>query len=366
MGKGQGSMLEQVRFAVLPLALAAGFGSMILGGVWTWFLAIFFVGANLVADAFGEDYLETSGKQAQGFLTAVLWTGPILHLALFLAALLRVASPGSPLFEVLEPRGGTFEIAGAVASYGVASGLLGVSYAHELIHGRTYLRFACGQAILAACLHPATAVEHVYGHHRYACTPRDPTFAARGVGFWRFLPRMWAGEGVSALLHESDRARRSGRRVWSLSNRVVRGGAMTATIVVASLALAGPAGLTLSLIGGFTGLLMVALGHYVTHYGLAREPRTPMQLHHSWNAPRPVSTSVLINSPRHGRHHAAPSDPYWSLTVPAGSPCYPHGMSSMSVIAMVPPLWFRVTGPLLDEIASQARLPLETAERATA
>jgi alkane 1-monooxygenase len=87
--------------------------------------------------------------------------------------------------------------------------------------------------------------------------------------------------------------------------------------------------------------------NYVEHYGLLRERRPdgawePPRPHHSWNANHRVSNRVLFNLQRHSDHHAHPSRRYQALRSLAGLPTLPSGYFGMFVLAMVPPLWFRV------------------------
>ena len=343
-------MLEHLRFALFPLAVAGSVLGMIAGGAWTWFGAVFFITVNLLADEFGEDYFTNSNNPRTDYLTGLLWSMPVLQLALLFATLARIASPDTTLSGILPQTGnGTAEFLGALASYGVLAGISAVSFGHELVHRPTRFERLAGQALMTLCLHPAVTIEHVYGHHIHACTPRDPTHASRGVGFWRFLPRAYIGETISAAAFEKKRLARRGVSPWSLQNRFLQGILMLIVILAGPWLLAGFQGVMVVFLGGLSGLVTLELGAYITHYGIVREPGRPMEPRHSWNAPRPVSTSVLINAPRHSHHHRDAMAPYWRLSVPENVPLYKHGSSVMSVIALVPPLWFRTMQPLLEE-----------------
>jgi len=95
--------------------------------------------------------------------------------------------------------------------------------------------------------------------------------------------------------------------------------------------------------------MQLLMSDYVQHYGLQRrrgengryEPVSPR---HSWNARQVFSSFLMLNAPRHSDHHAHPSHPYPGLTLPGGAdaPRLPFSLPMMGVIALFPPLWFRM------------------------
>ena len=344
------SVIEHIRFLSFPLAIVLCILAILQGGGWTWFGLFFFVAVNLAADDFSVDYFFCDSNPRSAYFTAILWSMPLLQLMLLGAALVRVAMPDSILAGLTGNREfGFLEFAGTIATYGIVSGISGVSYAHELIHRPTRVERTLGQLLVTFCMHPSIAIEHVYGHHNYACTERDPTLAPRGMGYWRYLPKSYIGEIISACTIENRRRSHRGQRFFSPGNRFLQGLITQVFLMAGALILAGVSGLLLVVLGGFVGLVMIELGNYITHYGIVREADQPMEPRHSWNAPRFVSTSVLINSPRHSDHHSNASAPYWKLAVPAEAPIYTHGNFVMSVLAMLPPLWMRTMDPLLEE-----------------
>ena len=54
---------------------------------------------------------------------------------------------------------------------------------------------------------------------------------------------------------------------------------------------------------------------------------------------------MLINLARHSDHHCVASRRYQSLELPAPAPQLPAGYGAMFLLALVPPLWFRVMDP---------------------
>jgi len=235
---------------------------------------------------------------------------------------------------------------------GLMNGVAGIVYAHELVHQASRFERFLGEAMLMLVTYPHFRVEHVFGHHRYVATPRDPATARYGEHFYAFFVRSVLGQLRSAWHLEAERLRRLDVAVFSTRNR----------LLVYTLALAALYAAIAWRFGGFgvaffAGQSLVAFGsleliNYLEHYGLLRRETGPNQYetvrpYHSWNAAHRVSNWTLINLGRHSDHHAAASRRYQILrTFDDGeAPQLPAGYPGMYLLALVPPLWFRVMNP---------------------
>ena len=69
--------------------------------------------------------------------------------------------------------------------------------------------------------------------------------------------------------------------------------------------------------------------------------------HHSWNSDHIVSRMFLFELSRHSDHHMVASRHYQVLRSLDESPQLPTGYPGMILLAMIPPLWFRVMNPLV-------------------
>jgi len=67
----------------------------------------------------------------------------------------------------------TWEKVGLFFGVGIASGAVGIVYAHELMHQKTALERWLGDLLLATVLYSHYRTEHLLVHHRYVGTPRD-------------------------------------------------------------------------------------------------------------------------------------------------------------------------------------------------
>jgi alkane 1-monooxygenase len=229
---------------------------------------------------------------------------------------------------------------------GLFAGQVSHPDAHELIHAPTRWRRWLGVAVYVSLLIGHHVSAHLRVHHVNVATAADPNSAPAGQGFWRFLPRAWAGSFVAGLRAESAlRARGGGRR--GLHPHVVYcGGALLVLALAAGLA--GRAGVLVWLAVAAYAQVQILLADYVQHYGLRRRLRGdgragPAGPQHSWNAPHWYSSAMMLNAPRHSDHHLHPLRPFPALRLdPEAMPVLPRSLPVMAVIALVPPWWRRV------------------------
>ena len=118
----------------------------------------------------------------------------------------------------------------------------------------------------------------------------------------------------------------------------------------------GPLGALFFLVQGIVGFSSLEVINYIEHYGLQRRETAPgryetTQPRHSWNASQRLSNALLINLARHSDHHAIASRRYQILRTfdQDRAPQLPQGYATMFLIALVPPLWFRVMDPLVAQ-----------------
>jgi alkane 1-monooxygenase len=246
-----------------------------------------------------------------------------------------------------------FELAGAALSMGAVAGAFGITFAHELVHRSHPFERALGEILLTSVCYAHFTIEHVHGHHRHVGTPRDPASARLGESFYRFLPRTLLGSLTSAWELEAERLARRGCGRWSASNRMLR---YAVTQVAALLAIGwffGVHGVAV-----FAGQAAMAFSileaiNYVEHYGLTRKEVAPGEYEriapqHSWDSSYRLSNWLLINLARHADHHCAAAKRYQSLELLPQAPQLPGGYGVMFLLALVPPLWFRVMNPRIS------------------
>ncbi len=235
---------------------------------------------------------------------------------------------------------------------GVASGTVGIVFAHELMHQRNRLERWLADLLLATVFYSHFRSEHLLVHHRYVGTPRDAVTARYNEGFHRFFFRVLPESYVSAFRAERDRLAKKGRPWHDPANPFWRYWALQAGFAALALILGGWEGLALLAWQALVAVWQLELTNYVEHYGLTRKHLgggryEHVQPRHSWNAAHTVSNWLLINLQRHSDHHYRPDRRFPLLQTydETEAPQLPYGYPLMSVAAMIPPLWRRVMNP---------------------
>ena len=325
---------------VLPLlvAMSATYGGWWLAAtpIYAWFVT------SLLDRLVGHN---TSNPDPNTSVSALFW-----HRVVTLAWLpLQLACIGYCLFAVAEGRLTTAEFIYLGIGLGVATGGIGITYAHELIHQKNRLERAAGEVLLCSVAYGHFATEHVLNHHRYVATPKDPVTARYNEGFWVFFPRALWGSARSAWEIDADRQRRRGKPLFGLENPWWRYLGLTGVFALIAYLIAGWAGVGFFLLQSFFAVLQLEAVNYVEHYGLTRKHLGDGRYEHtkprhSWNAPHAVTNLILINLQRHSDHHYKPDRRFPLLQTydEDDAPQLPFGYPLMLFFAFNPPLWFRI------------------------
>lgn len=119
------------------------------------------------------------------------------------------------------------EISALAISVGVATGGIGITFAHELMHQRNRFERGLAETLMCSTLYGHFCIEHVYGHHRNVATDADPASAREGESIYAFLPRTILGSWRSAWHIQKDQLAKRRKSVWSLDNGFWRYAAWT-------------------------------------------------------------------------------------------------------------------------------------------
>ena len=238
---------------------------------------------------------------------------------------------------------------GLAMTLGVVGGV-GINAAHELGHKSESVERWLSKGTLAQTGYGHFFVEHNRGHHVRVATPEDPASSRLGEAFWAFLPRSVVGSVASAWEIEKSRLERKGQPTLCIQNDVINAWAMSAVLFGVLLGIFGPSILPWLLIQAIVGFSLLEVVNYLEHYGLARQKRPdgryePCAPQHSWNSNNLASNVLLYHLQRHSDHHAYPSRRYQALRSFEEAPELPSGYGTMTVIALIPPLWRRMMDP---------------------
>lgn len=327
---------------MLPAMLLLG---VELGGAWTLAPLLFTFGLIPALDAALEQNRENqpdvAGHQRVFDLPILLWVPVSLGTTAYV------------LWRGVQGDLSGLELAAVIASLGVVNGAGGINIAHELMHRKPRLHRACAEALMTLVSYPHFCVEHVLGHHRKVATPEDAASSRLGESFYRFYPRTVITSLTSAWALEGERCRKRGIAPLSLRNRRLRYPLVLAAVYLGVLLGLGPLALGLFVAQGVLAFSLLEGINYIEHYGLTRRRLASgnyerVRPEHSWNSAHRVSNYYLFNLARHSDHHYLASREYDRLRHHEGAPQLPTGYAGMVMLALVPPLWFRVMNPRVE------------------
>ncbi|MCG2590905.1 alkane 1-monooxygenase [Rhodohalobacter sulfatireducens] len=330
---------------------ASAFIGIYLGGFWTFITPIYIFLLLPVAEWFaGENRYnlipqeEERTKSSLGY-SFLLWSHvPIQY---FLTGyFLWICSTGQLT---------GWSLAGGILSVGISNGGVGITVAHELIHRSSRFKQWLGRTILLTTFYMHFAVEHVYGHHKHVATPDDPATAKKGEHFYRFWLRTVPGQYFSAWKIELKRLAKYGHSFFSIHNEMLLFLILQIGFLILIAVLFGGFVILPFMASCVVAFSLLEAVNYLEHYGLERRVKPgkgkyeKVDHHHSWNSDYLISRMFLFELSRHSDHHAVASRKYQLLRSFEESPQLPTGYPGMILIALFPPLWFRIMDPLVEK-----------------
>lgn len=337
----------------VPILVILGF---YLGGWWNFLtLGFAFITLPIVDQLFGIDTTNIESTKAK-----IIGEEFYYRFVTYIWTYVQLAFVGWGLY-VISAGGLThwYEWVGFVLSFSLVTGGIGITVAHELGHKKSSLERFYSKVLLMTVSYMHFYIEHNRGHHVQVATPEDPATSRKNENFYLFWIRsVFVGYGHAWKL-EMESLKRKGfaplgwrnQMIWFVLAPFVFCAAVT-------LILSEPNSINWQIpifffaqsVFGFTLLELV---NYVEHYGIVRkqvdgkyERVNPL---HSWNASHIMSNFFLFQLQRHSDHHANAIKRYQVLNHYDQSPQLPFGYPTMIIIALVPPLWFHMMNPRLEE-----------------
>jgi alkane 1-monooxygenase len=238
---------------------------------------------------------------------------------------------------------------GLATTVGTIAGI-GINTAHELGHKKESQERWLAKIALAQSFYGHFYIEHNRGHHVRVATPEDPASSRVGETFYAFWPRTVLGSLRSAWRLEHRRLTRRHRHAVRLDNDVLNAWLMSAVLWGGLLAVFGIGVLPFLVIQAVIGFSLLEVVNYLEHYGMRRQRTGPdgtgryerVDPSHSWNSNNIATNVLLYHLQRHSDHHANPTRRYQTLRDFEESPVLPTGYAGMIILALVPPLWWKV------------------------
>lgn len=242
----------------------------------------------------------------------------------------------------------------------LVTGGVGITVAHELGHKSDDLEQDYAKFLLMTVCYMHFIIEHNRGHHVRVATSDDPATSRLGETFYSFWSRSVTKGYSSAVNLEKERLQKRGIPFWSINNQMI-------WFAIYPLLFVGIFTIIFSFFLGkfvweipvfffaqsFFAFSLLELVNYIEHYGMVRKKidgRYEKVTHlHSWNASHMVSNFLLFQLQRHSDHHAFAHKRYQVLNHYDQSPQLPQGYSAMIILALFPPLWFKVMDRRLED-----------------
>ena len=251
----------------------------------------------------------------------------------------------------------TFELIGRISSLGVLCGILGINVGHELGHRTSRFERFLGEVLLLTSLETHFLPYHNSGHHYNVATPKDPATARKGEWVFTFWFRSQIGSYLQAWKMETSQLKKKGRYFLSLSNRMLLYTLAQIALLFTIYFMYDLKTMLVFTLAALFGIVMLETVNYIEHYGLLRKQKENgnyerVQPYHSWNSDHIVGRTILFELSRHSDHHYKASKHYQLLDSTPNSPQMITGYPGMMLLALIPPLWFKIMHKQLAEFKS--------------
>ncbi|MBP6236449.1 MAG: alkane 1-monooxygenase [Saprospiraceae bacterium] len=246
------------------------------------------------------------------------------------------------------------ELIGMTLSVGIMLGSNGINVAHELGHKSGTWPQLAAKILLLPNLYMHFIIEHNYGHHLKVATPDDPATSRYKEYLFTFWIRSITYSFFSAWNIESNRLKKMNQSIWSYKNSMLRFLFYQLLYIVVIIAVFSPFVATILVLAGVTGILLLESINYVEHYGLVRRilpngKYEKVETYHSWNSDHEAGRIILYELTRHSDHHYKANKKYQILNHYDESPQLPYGYPTSILIALFPPLWFKIMNPRVEQ-----------------
>lgn len=241
----------------------------------------------------------------------------------------------------------TYELVGLIFSLGIVFGVNGINVAHELGHRQTTNERFIGKALLLPSFYMHFFIEHNYGHHLHAATPEDPATAKYNQTVYSFWVTSVFRQYFNAWHIQNKLLKNDNKSFFSLKNDMFWYSIIQVLYLVFITVVFSKTVLLFAVFSGIVGFVLLETVNYIEHYGLIRFKTKSGRYErvremHSWNSNHVIGRIVLYELTRHSDHHYKSSKKYQVLDCHDESPQMPYGYPTSMVLAMFPPLWFKI------------------------
>mgnify|MGYP005729209483 FL=1 len=247
------------------------------------------------------------------------------------------------------------EKVGIVSSLGILLATNAINVAHELGHRMSKTERTLSKILLIPCLYMHFYLEHNFGHHKNVATPEDPATSKFNQSVYHFWITSVFNQFINAWKIQKEILKRSEKSFISFQNDMIWYMIIQSAYLYLIFMFFGIYGLFYAVIVGIQSFLFLETINYIEHYGLVRKKLSSgryerVQTHHSWNSNHIIGRIVLYELTRHSDHHFKSSKKYQILENKKDSPQLPYGYPTSILLALIPPLWFKIINPRIKSI----------------
>jgi len=323
----------------IPLSALIGIQ---VGGIWTFTTVFYAFGFIPIWEALIKPSSEKLSEEqiehrlANRFFDGMLYFNILIVYGMFFYGLYYLSSYEAGLLERL----------GLVLSIGIVLGTNGINVAHELGHRKTVWERMLAKFLLLPALYMHFYIEHNFGHHKNVGTPEDPATSKLNQTVFSFWYTSIIGQFINAVRIQKRLLKKTNRGFFSLHNDLFYYQLFQLSYLVIIGLFFGLQGVFYAVSIALVSVVLLETINYIEHYGLQRAKKdthfervTPM---HSWNSNHAIGRLVLYELTRHSDHHHRASKKYQVLESIEESPQLPYGYTTSMLIALLPPLWFKL------------------------
>ena len=266
---------------------------------------------------------------------------------LYLIVFIQVPTLFFFLYSFMGSQLATVDIIGRITAMGMLCGTFGINVAHELGHRKNKFEQTLAKISLLSSLYMHFFIEHNKGHHKNVATPQDPSSARYNEWLYSFYFRTIIYSYLSAWHISNNEMHKKGKSTFSLQNEMLQAHIIQALLIAAVYFFFG-GWITIYFLGAaFMGILLLETVNYIEHYGLQRKSTSQNSFErtmpsHSWNSNHAIGRILLFELSRHSDHHYLASRKYQILKHHDDSPQLPTGYPGTMLLALLPPLWFKI------------------------
>jgi alkane 1-monooxygenase len=341
--------IKYFKYASVLFSIVVIMLSLFFGGMWVFVAPIYVFGLIPLMELVMPGTTENMSKAEEEIARhdkvydILVWGVVPLQFAIMFFFLNRVSDTSISWWE----------ITGMIFAFGISCGVLGINAAHELGHRNTWYEHLMSKMLLTTSLYLHFFIEHNRGHHKNVSTDEDPASSRYGEVIYAFFIRSVRDGWLSAWHIEGERLKKLNQSFWSYHNEMLIYQFIQIGMLIAIALLWGVLPMLYFIAAATVGFLLLETVNYIEHYGLRRkkidgEYYEKVMPIHSWNSNHPIGRIMLFELTRHSDHHYMASRKYQILRHFDHSPQMPTGYPGMMVLALFPPLWFKVMHKAID------------------